>query len=87
MCENPDSNPHDDPFDGTKANTVKKVIILADVHNIPENYHNVLTLWNQCGLNDLKLICACDHKMANIICGIQVSFIKKATQEFNINMN
>ena len=72
MVEKPDPNSDDDPFDGAKANSVKKVVILADVHDIPENYNNVMILWNQTGLDDLKLICACDHKMANIVCGIQV---------------
>ena len=59
--------------DGISANTVKKVIILADVPNVPENYHNILELWREIGLHNLKFITACDHKMANIICGIQVN--------------
>ena len=72
MVETPKDD--SDPSDGGNANTVKKVIILADVFDIPENYNNVKILWDKIGLNDLKLICACDHKMSNIICGIQVSF-------------
>ena len=71
MVENP--NIEDDADEESKANSVKKVIILADVHGIPENYNNVMVLWNKIGLHELKLICACDHKMANIICGIQVN--------------
>ena len=71
MVQNPDVE--DGTDEDSEANSVKKVIILADVHGIPENYNNVMVLWNEIELHDLKLICACDHKMANIICGIQVN--------------
>ena len=84
VVENPTDD--DDPSDGGNANSVKKVIILADVFDIPENYNNVMTIWNQIGLDDLKLICACDHKMSNIICGIQVS-LNDYSQRSQVNMN
>ena len=61
-------------YEDALANSVKKVIILADVHEIPENYNNIMLIWNHIGLHNLRMVCACDHKMANIICGIQVSF-------------
>ena len=72
VVKKPTSDSDENP-DDTSANSVKKVIILADVHDIPENYNNVMTLWNKIGLNYLKMITAVDHKMANIVCGIQVS--------------
>ena len=70
MVQNPDVE--DGTDEDSEANSVKKVILLADVHGIPENYNNVMVLWKDIGLHGLKLICSCDHKMANIICGIQV---------------
>ena len=87
MVENPTDNDDPDPYDEVSANSVKKVIILADVFDIPENYNNVMTLWDQIGLDDLKLICACDHKMSNIICGIQVSLDIYQCQRSFVNMN
>ena len=75
MVKKPNNDSMEDDIDESQANSVKKVIILADVQNIPENYHNIMTLWKQIGLDQLKLVCACDHKMANLICGIQVNSI------------
>ena len=74
MVEKPKDD--QDLSEGGDANSVKKVIILADVIDIPENYNNVRTLWKKIRLDDLKLICACDHKMSNIVCGIQVMYSK-----------
>ena len=71
MVKKPENESIEDDIDEAWANSVKKVIILADVLNVPENYNNIMILWNQIGLNNLKLVCACDHKMSNIICGIQ----------------
>ena len=72
MVQKPKNESIEDDIDESWANSVKKVIILADAPNVPENYHNVMILWNQIGVDKMKLICACDHKMANLICGIQV---------------
>lgn len=72
MVKNPANESIVDDIEESWANSVKKVVILADVHNVPENYNNIKTLWYQIGLQKIKLICSCDHKMANIICGIQV---------------
>ena len=69
MIENPD----DDTGENAEANSVKKVIILADAIGVPETYNNVRILWEKIGLKALKFICACDHKMSNIITGIQVN--------------
>ena len=83
MVRKPSSSPDED--NDKSANSVKKVIILADVPNVPENYNNIMVLWNQVGLNSLKTIIACDHKMANIICGIQVCEGKILSWLVNMN--
>ena len=82
MVENPNI---DDIEEAVDANSVRKVIILADVFGIPESYNNVRVLWNKIGLNALKMICACDHKMANIICGIQVIRCYDILNVLNVN--
>ena len=72
IVQKPRNESIEDDIDEAWANSVKKVIILADAHNIPENYNNIMLLWNHIGLDKMKIICACDHKMSNIITGIQV---------------
>ena len=76
---------HDDPmFDpdfsrkkchskDTTANSVKRVIMLSVVQKIQENYYNLEQLWKATKLGDLKTCVSCDHKVSNIISGIQVS--------------
>ena len=86
MVKSPLNDSTEDDIDESQANSVKKVIILADVHNVPENYFNVMTLWDQVGVDNMKLICACDHKMANLICGIQVC-MHCTNNNMCINMN
>ena len=86
MVKNPNNDSPEDDLHEVQANSVKKVIILADVIGIPENYNNVMTLWNQIGVDNMKLICACDHKMSNLICGIQVCLNCIVSTVF-INMN
>lgn len=55
---------------------VKKTGILAIVHAVPENYHNVQLLIEKLGLQDLfgfehETYCAADLKMHNLAIGIQ----------------
>ena len=54
------------------ANSVKKVQMLAVVQGVPENYHNLKTLFEAAQLRDLKTCYCSDHKVSNIITGIQV---------------
>ena len=54
------------------ANSVKKVQLLAVVQGVQENYHNIKTLWDAVKVQDLKTCLSCDHKVSNIISGIQV---------------
>ena len=56
---------------GVRANSVKMVHMLAVVHGVPENYHNLKTLCDAVQLTDLKTCLCCDHKLSNIITGIQ----------------
>ena len=53
------------------ANSVKKVQMLAVVHGVPENYHNIKALWDTVQLRDLKTCLSSDHKVSNIVSGIQ----------------
>ena len=77
--DNPDDPMFDPEFSRKKrcpkdatANSVKRVIMLAVVQNVQENYHNLETLWKATKLGDLKTCVSCDHKVSNIISGIQV---------------
>lgn len=56
------------------ANSVKKVQLLAVVPKVQENYHNLKTLWDAVSINDMKTCVSSDHKVSNIISGIQVGF-------------
>ena len=56
----------------TSANSVKRVIMLSVVQNVPESYYNLKQLWKASKLGDLKTCVSCDHKVSNIISGIQV---------------
>ena len=62
------------------ANSVKKVQLLAVVPNVQENYHNLKTLWDAVSINDLKTCVSSDHKVSNIISGIQVGFKLRLNQ-------
>ena len=77
--DNPDDPMFDPEFSRNKCNpkdvtgnSVKRVIMLAVVQNVQENYHNLEKLWKACKLGDLKTCVSCDHKVSNIISGIQV---------------
>jgi hypothetical protein len=55
------------------SNSVKDVLILALAPDVPENYDNLQVLWQQTKLNDIKMSLSCDHKVANLVLGIQES--------------
>ena len=50
---------------------VKKIFILLIAEEITENYSNIAFFLQQLNLENIKLIIACDLKVANILCGIQ----------------
>ena len=52
-------------------NSVKDLLLLAIVNDIPENYHNLSILWERLDLNSLKKFTATDLKLANISLGLQ----------------
>ena len=54
-----------------KPNTVKELLLLGIVRDIPENYHNLSIIWEKCQLNSLKKFVATDLKLSNIALGIQ----------------
>lgn len=58
-----------------KESSVKKLFIIAIVKDVPENYRNVLALWNLLELTSLThpfapFFCAMDLKLANIMLGL-----------------
>jgi hypothetical protein len=57
------------------SNSVKDVLILALVPDVPENYQNLKVLWQQTKLNEVKMTLSCDHKVANLVLGIQESIL------------
>jgi hypothetical protein len=52
-------------------NSVKDVLILANAPDVPENYENLKVLWEQVKLNEIKMTLSVDHKVANLVLGIQ----------------
>ena len=54
-----------------KPNSVKELLLLAIVNDIPENYYNLSILWERLDLNSLKKFIATDLKLANVVLGIQ----------------
>lgn len=52
--------------------SVKRVIILALVPDIPENYRNILNIWIKLGLDkmDLPFVITADLKLSNIMLGL-----------------
>ena len=69
---NPDSMRKKGSPRDTSANSVRRVIMLSVVQNVPENYYNLKKLWEATKLGDLKTCVSCDHKVSNIVTGIQV---------------
>lgn len=55
-----------------KDKGVKKIMILAIVEDVQENYENILKIWLLFGLKDsaMKFKISCDLKLANIILGL-----------------
>lgn len=71
---------------------VKKLLILAAVKNIPENYKNVLTLWSALTLtHDFDFLTGCtyamDLKMANIMLGLMAHSSSHPCSWCNIHKN
>ena len=54
-----------------KPNSVKDLLLLGIINDIPENYHNLSIVWEKTQLNDLKKFTACDLKLANLSLGLQ----------------
>ena len=52
-------------------NTVKELLLLGVINDIPENYENLKIIWEKLELNSLKKFMALDLKLANISVGIQ----------------
>lgn len=52
---------------------VKKLIILALVQNVQENYDNVKLLWREIGIDKINGTIAADIKLCNIMAGIMPS--------------
>ena len=46
-------------------------MIFFQAHEIVESRHNVKLLWDEVGLNRIKFMLCADHKMNNIVFGIQ----------------
>ena len=54
-----------------KPNSVKELLLLGIVNDIPENYYNLSIIWERLELNSLKKFFATDLKLANLSLGIQ----------------
>ena len=49
--------------DGGKLSSVKRLLVLGIVQNVPENYFNVKTILNQLNLEALEFTVSADIKM------------------------
>ena len=70
----------------------KKLIILAAVKNIPENYKNILTLWSALNFtHDFDFLTDCtfsmDLKMANIMLGLMAHSSSHPCSWCNVHKN
>ena len=54
-----------------KPNSVKNLLLLSIINDIPENYENLSIMWKKLQLNSLKMHNANDLKLSNLILGIQ----------------
>ena len=54
-----------------KPNSVKELLLLAIVNDIPENYYNLSIIWERIELNSLKKFLSSDLKLSNLSVGIQ----------------
>ena len=54
-----------------KDTGVKRQILVAVSVDLPETHSNIEQIWSLINANGLKLILACDMKVAYIICGLQ----------------
>lgn len=79
VIRNPDSNNNHDEGTSTsppsmRETGVKRLLLLAVAHNAAETYEVMSELLQHIRLQDIGgLIVAADLKMANILCGLQVS--------------
>ena len=54
-----------------KDTGVKRQVLVAVSEDFPETHSNIEQIWSLINANGLKLILACDMKVANIICSLQ----------------
>ena len=57
------------------AKTLVRQVLVAVSEDLPETHSNIEQIWSLINANGLKLILACDMKVANIICGLQTHSI------------